>query len=255
MSFIPENTPFVSLPTALKGRISPHQLAVLWVLQSYYPNIWPSYSTISKDAGMCRTKVIHTVEQLVSLGWLQKINRVDENGKKTNAYKVTVWHECRVPAPSQTSSEPRSISATSTPDELGRCISTTRGGSPDELKLKQVELKQKTKKNKYTKDFEHFWKMYTEMNCEKCVSQSKKPAFEAWQKLDKETKEKLPDCLQADIDARIKKIRKAEWVPQFPDCHRWISKGQYEQFLELRKRQTKSRLNPILANKASDQPF
>ena len=109
MSFIPENTPFVSLPTALKGRISPHQLAVLWVLQSYYPNIWPSYSTISKDAGMCRTKVIHTVEQLVSLGWLQKINRVDENGKKTNAYKVTVWHECRVPAPSQTSSEPRSI--------------------------------------------------------------------------------------------------------------------------------------------------
>ena len=164
MSFIPENTPFVSLPTALKGRISPHQLAVLWTLQSYYPNIWPSYSTISKDAGMWRTKVIHTVEQLVSLGWLQKINRVDENGKKTNAYKVTVWHECRVPAPSQTSSEPTSISATSTPDKLGRCISTTRGGSPDELKLKQVKQKQKTKKNQYTKDFEHFWKMYTEIN-------------------------------------------------------------------------------------------
>ena len=97
--------------------------------------------------------------------------------------------------------------------------------------------------------------MYTEMNCDKSVSQSKKPAFTEWQKLDKETKAKLPDCLQADIDARIKKIRNAEWVPQFPDCHRWISKGQYEQFLELRKRQTKSRLNPILANKASDQPF
>ncbi len=204
---------------------------------------------------MCRTKVIHTVEQLVSLGWLQKINRVDENGKKTNAYKVTVWHECRVPTPSQTSSEPTSISATSTPNELGRCISTTRGGLPDELEVKQVKLKQKTKKNQYTKDFEHFWKMYTEMNCDKCVSQSKKPAFDAWQKLDKETKAKLPDCLQADINARIKKIRNAEWVPQFPDCHRWISKGQYEQFLELRKRQTKSRLNPMLANKASNQPF
>ena len=92
MSFIPENTPFVSLPTALKGRISPHQLAVLWVLQSYYPNIWPSYSTIAKDAGMCRTKVIHTVEQLVSLGWLQKINRVDENGKKTQDARATVRH-------------------------------------------------------------------------------------------------------------------------------------------------------------------
>ena len=255
MSFIPENTPFVSLPTALKGRIDPHQLAVLWVLQSYYPNIWPSYSTIAKDAGMCRTKVIHTVEQLCSLGWLQKVSRTDEHGQKTNAYRVTVWHECRVPTPQLSSSEPQSISATSTPDKLGGCTTTTRGGVSDEPEVKQVKLKQKTKKNKYTKDFEHFWKMYTEMNCDKCVSQSKKPAFEAWQKLDKETKEKLPDCLQADIDARIKKIRKAEWVPQFPDCHRWISKGQYEQFLELRKRQTKSRLNPMLAKKASDQPF
>ena len=160
-----------------------------------------------------------------------------------------------MPTPSHTSKEPTSISATSTPNELGRCISATRGGVPNELEVKQVKLKQKTKRNQYTKDFEHFWKMYTEMNCDKCVSQSKKPAFEAWQKLDKETKAKLPDCLQADIDARIKKIRNAEWVPQFPDCHRWISKGQYEQFLELRKRQTKSRLNPMLANKASNQPF
>ena len=242
MSFIPENTPFVSLPTALKGRISPHQLAVLWVLQSYYPNIWPSYSTISKDAGMCRTKVIHTVEQLVSLGWLQKINRVDENGKKTNAYKVTVWHECRVPAPSQTSAEPRSISA-------------TRGGSPDELEVKQVKLKQKTKKNQYTKDFEYFWNMYQSMDTEKSISQSKKPAFTEWQKLTKEVKQKLPECLELDIKARTKKFKNQEWCPMFPDCHRWISKGQYEQFLELRKRQTKSRLNPMLANKASDQPF
>ncbi len=255
MSFIPEKTPFVSLPTALKGRINPHQLAVLWVLQSYYPNIWPSYSTIAKDSGMCRTKVIYTVEQLCSLGWLQKVSRTDEHGQKTNAYRVTVWHECRVPTPQLSSSEPQFISATSTPDKLGGFTTATRGGVSHEPEVKQVKLKQKTKKNKYTKDFEHFWKMYTEMNCDKCVSQSKKPAFEAWQKLDKETKEKLPDCLQADIDARIKKIRKAEWVPQFPDCHRWISKGQYEQFLELRKRQTKSRLNPMLANKSSDQPF
>jgi len=254
MSFIPENTPFVSLPTALKGRISPHQLAVLWVLQSYYPNIWPSYSTISKDAGMCRTKVIHTVEQLVSLGWLQKINRVDENGKKTNAYKVTVWHECRVPAPSQTSSEPRSISATSTPDELGRCISTTRGGSPDELKLEQVKLKQKTKKKGYSEKFESFWKKYQSQN-NKCVSQSKKPAFREWEQLDKKTQEKLEDALEADQRLRVKLIRDGKFVPMWPDCFRWIKNGQYEQFLELREQKSKSRLNPMLAKKASDQPF
>ena len=254
MSFIPENTPFVSLPTALKGRISPHQLAVLWVLQSYYPNIWPSYSTISKDAGMCRTKVIHTVEQLVSLGWLQKINRVDENGKKTNAYKVTVWHECRVPAPSQTSSEPTSISATSTPDELGRCISATRGGSPDELKLKQVKLKQKTKKKGYSEKFESFWKKYQSQN-NKCVSQSKKPAYREWEQLDKKTQEKLEDALEADQRLRVKLIRDGKFVPMWPDCFRWIKNGQYEQFLELREQKSKSRLNPMLAKKASDQPF
>tara|TARA_R100001079_G_scaffold72165_1_gene38291 strand:- start:49 stop:813 length:765 start_codon:yes stop_codon:yes gene_type:complete len=254
MSFIPENTPFVSLPTALKGRISPHQLAVLWTLQSYYPNIWPSYSTIAKDAGMCRTKVIHTVEQLVSLGWLQKINRVDENGKKTNAYKVTVWHECRVPAPSQTSIQPTSISATSTPNELGRCISATRGGSPDELEVKQVKLKQKTKKKGYSENFESFWKKYQSQN-NKCVSQSKKPAFREWEQLDKKTQEKLEDALEADSRLRVKLIRDGKFVPMWPDCFRWIKNGQYEQFLELREQKSKSRLNPMLANKPSNQPF
>jgi len=254
MSFIPENTPFVSLPTALKGRISPHQLAVLWTLQSYYPNIWPSYSTIAKDAGMCRTKVIHTVEQLVSLGWLQKINRVDENGKKTNAYKVTVWHECRVPAPSQTSIQPTSISATSTPDKLGQCISTTRGGSPDELEVKQVKLKQKTKKKGYSEKFESFWKKYQSQN-NKCVSQSKKPAFREWEQLDKKTQEKLEDALEADSRLRVKLIRDGKFVPMWPDCFRWIKNGQYEQFLELREQKSKSRLNPMLANKPSNQPF
>ena len=203
---------------------------------------------------MCRTKVIHTVEQLVSLGWLQKFNRVDENGKKTNAYKVTVWHECRVPVPSQASSEPRSISATSTPHELGRCISATRGGSPDELKLKQVKLKQKTKKKGYSEKFESFWIKYQSQN-NKCVSQSKKPAYREWEQLDKKTQEKLEDALEADQRLRVKLIRDGKFVPMWPDCFRWIKNGQYEQFLELREQKSKSRLNPMLAKKASDQPF
>ena len=254
MSFIPENTPFVSLPTALKGRIDPHQLAVLWVLQSYYPNIWPSYSTIAKDAGMCRTKVIHTVEQLCSLGWLQKVSRTDEHGQKTNAYRVTVWHECRVPTPQLPSSEPQSISATSTPDKLPQCIPTTRGGVSHEPEVKQVKLKQKTKKKGYSEKFESFWKKYQSQN-NKCVSQSKKPAFREWEQLDKKTQEKLEDALEADQRLRVKLIRDGKFVPMWPDCFRWIKNGQYEQFLELREKKSKSRLNPMLANKASNQPF
>ena len=254
MSFIPENTPFVSLPTALKGRIDPHQLAVLWVLQSYYPNIWPSYSTIAKDAGMCRTKVIHTVEQLCSLGWLQKVSRTDEHGQKTNAYRVTVWHECRVPTPQLSSSEPQSISATSTPDELPQCISATRGGVSDEPEVKQVKLKQKTKKKGYSEKFESFWKKYQSQN-NKCVSQSKKPAYREWEQLDKKTQEKLEDALEADQRLRVKLIRDGKFVPMWPDCFRWIKNGQYEQFLELREQKSKSNLNPMLANKPSNQPF
>jgi len=254
MSFIPENTPFVSLPTALKGRIDPHQLAVLWVLQSYYPNIWPSYSTIAKDAGMCRTKVIHTVEQLCSLGWLQKVSRIDEHGQKTNAYRVTVWHECRVPTPQLSSSEPQSISATSSPDKLPQCISATRGGVSDEPEVKQVKLKQKTKKKGYSENFESFWKKYQSQN-NKCVSQSKKPAYREWEQLDKKTQEKLEDALEADSRLRVKLIRDGKFVPMWPDCFRWIKNGQYEQFLELREQKSKSRLNPMLAKKASDQPF
>ena len=254
MSFIPENTPFVSLPTALKGRIDPHQLAVLWVLQSYYPNIWPSYSTIAKDAGMCRTKVIHTVEQLCSLGWLQKVSRTDEHGQKTNAYRVTVWHECRVPTPQLSSSEPQSISATSSPDKLGECTTATRGGVSDEPEVKQVKLKQKTKKKGYSEKFESFWKKYQSQN-NKCVSQSKKPAYREWEQLDKKTQEKLEDALEADQRLRVKLIRDGKFVPMWPDCFRWIKNGQYEQFLELREQKSKSNLNPMLANKPSNQPF
>ena len=255
MSFIPENTPFVSLPTALKGRIDPHQLAVLWVLQSYYPNIWPSYSTIAQDAGMCRSKVIHTVEQLCSLGWLQKVSRTDEHGQKTNAYRVTVWHECKVPSPQKASIDAGCISTTSVPDTPPLVADVNPPGVPHTPEVKQTKLKQKTKKGAYTKDFEFFWNMYQSMHAEKSISQSKKPAFTEWQKLDKKTKEKLPECLEADIKARIKKFRNDEWCPMFPDCHRWIGKGQYEQFLELRKPENQSKLKPWLKNKSKDQPF
>ena len=79
MSFIPENTPFIALPTALKGKVTPFQLSVIWVLQSYYPNIWPSYQTISKDAKMSRDKVIKTVAPIVELGFCKKQYRIDEN--------------------------------------------------------------------------------------------------------------------------------------------------------------------------------
>jgi hypothetical protein len=63
------------------------------------------------------------------------------------------------------------------------------------------------------------------------ISLSKKPAYNEFMKLDAKTREKLKDCLQADLRARTKSLKADKFTPLFPDAHRWISKGQYEQYL------------------------
>ena len=94
------------------------------------------------------------------------------------------------------------------------------------------------------------------MNFDKSVSQSKKPAFDAWQKLKPEVKEKLIDYLEADLKQRIKKARKGDWVPMFPDCFRWIKNGQYEQFKELATNKKDVIVNKRpTKDKSSELPF
>ena len=63
------------------------------------------------------------------------------------------------------------------------------------------------------------------------ISLSKKPAYNEFMKLDAKTREKLKQCLEADIRARTKSLKADKFTPMFPDAHRWISKGQYEQYL------------------------
>ena len=159
MSFIPEKTPFVSLPTALKGRIDPYELAVLWVLQSYYPNIWPSYSTIAKDAKIGRNKVVKVIKSLCEKGWLEKIGRVEDGLQSTNAYRVTVWHELKVEPPNKQSltnttthpelqnpsKQPQYFSDTSISQIPPQSFSDTGGSIREIHELKQDKLKQITK--------------------------------------------------------------------------------------------------------------
>ena len=161
MSFIPENTPFIALPTALKGKVTPFQLSVLWVLQSYYPNIWPSYQTISNDAKMSRDKVIKTVAELVELGLLQKQYRINEYGHRTNCYRVTIWHQCKTLPVPDTSIHAGSLIHTtpvaenyppSTPQLPPQSLSTTL--------TKTIVSKTNIYKNK---SFEPFWKTYLEI--------------------------------------------------------------------------------------------
>ena len=230
MSFIPENTPFIALPTALKGKVTPYQLSVLWVLQSYYPNIWPSYPKIAQDAKMSRDKVIKTVAELVELGLLQKQYRIDEYGQRTNCYRVTIWHQCKTLPVPDTSNHAGSLIHTtpvaknyppSTPQLPPQSLRTT---------LTKTTL---SKTNIYkNKSFEPFWKTYLEIPKNmRTISLSKKLAYNEFMKLDTKTREKLKDCLEADIRARTKTLKADKFTPLFPDAHRWIKNGQFEQYL------------------------
>jgi len=237
MSFIPENTPFIALPSSLKGKITPYQLMVLWVLQSYYPNIWPSYATIAKDANMSRSTVIRTVNELVKLELLQKQYRIDEHNQKTNCYRVNIWSQCKalpIPDPSFQAgyltgtgvvSERNGGGVTET---LRQCQRNTGGVSEIHPKKNNI-----TKTNNYkNKSFEPFWKIYLEIPKDmRTISLSKKLAYNEFMKLDTKTRDKLKNCLEADIRARRKSLKADKFTPLFPDAHRWIKNGQYEQYL------------------------
>ena len=248
MSFIPENTPFIALPTALKGKVTPNQLAVIWVLQSYYPNIWPSYQTIAKDAMMSSRTVIRTVNQLVELGLLQKQIRIDENNQRTNCYRVAVWQHFKptpVIGPSVTQ---RGVLESQGYDResQGVCQKVIAPMSQSHPKKNNI-----TKTNNYkNKSFEPFWKTYLEIPKDmRTISLSKKPAYSEFMKLDTNTRDKLKQCLEADIRARTKTLKADKFTPLFPDAHRWIKNGQYEQYLLTLDKK------PITFKKPKNTPF
>ena len=233
MSFIPENTPFIALPTALKGKVTPYQLSVLWVLQSYYPNIWPSYTKIAEDAKMSRSKVISTVDELVELNLLQKQFRIDESGQRTNCYRVTIWSQCKTLPVPDTSFHAGSLTHTggSPSHTLGGSLTTTgvvHENDPNYNNITKTKLTIKP----ISSFFEPFWEAYRKIPTSmRVVSQSKKLAKAEFAKLSKKTQEKILDCLQADIRARSKQLKNDNFTPLFPDAHRWIKNGQYEQYL------------------------
>jgi len=232
MSFIPENTPFTSLPTALKGKVTPYQLSVIWVLQSYYPNIWPSYATIAKDAKMSRSSVIRTVNELVELGLLQKQYRIDEFNQKTNCYRVSIWQQCKALPVPDPAIHGRYLTGTGggVTQTLGGCQGDT--GVVSEVHPKKNNI---TKTNNYktiSSFFEPFWEAYRKIPTSmRVVSQSKKLAKAEFAKLNKKTQEKILDCLQADIRARSKQLNNDNFTPLFPDCFRYLKNGQFEQYL------------------------
>ena len=256
MSFIPEKTPFVSLPTALKGRIDPYELAVLWVLQSYYPNIWPSYATIAKDAKIGRNKVVKVIKSLCENGWLEKIGRVDDSGQATNAYRVTVWHELKVAPPSSESlrnttthpelqnpsKQPQYFSDTSISQIPDQSSSDTGGGISEIHELKQVKLKQITKTNNiYTDEFNDFWNQYQKIK-KRASGQSKKLTYQHYKKLSKKIQSQLKQALLRAIADQNKIEKDGGFVTCFPNAFKWLRDGYYEAFLYVQPQKNKIQL-------------
>ena len=239
MSFNPQGYPFTALPTNLRGKLQPNQLAVLWVIQSYASKddqtCYPSLSSIAKFACISKRTAQYVVNQLVALGYLERFYQTGNNGEQSsNLYKVTVWHLANVPEPSIGR---RSKSCTPAPNAMPPTQTLhppIANAAPklDSIKLDTNKLDKKNKKE-YSEAFNEFWLKYTKMNFTKSVSQSKKLASAEWKKLTNEVKERLIYCLELDIKERNKLNRGGNWVPMFPDCFRWIKNGQYEQFLEL----------------------
>ena len=233
MSFIPENTPFIALPTALKGKVTPYQLTVIWVLQSYYPNIWPSYATIAKDAKMSRSSVIRTVNELVELGLLQKQYRINEKNQRTNCYRVSIWNQCKALPVSDPAIHGGYLTGTggSATQTLGGCQRDTGVVSevhPNYNNLTKTKLTIKL----INTFFEPFWESYRKIPTSmRVVSQSKKLAKAEFMKLSKKTQERLLQCLEADIRARSKQLKNDNFTPLFPDCFRYLKNGQFEQYL------------------------
>lgn len=83
---------FTILPNTLKGRLDAYQIAVVYVLKSYFPNVWPSYKTIASDAGLSRAKVVNVINELVEKGLVTKKARYTESGDATsNEYELRLW--------------------------------------------------------------------------------------------------------------------------------------------------------------------
>ena len=242
MSFNPQGYQFTALPTNLRGKIQPNQLAVLWVIQSYAnkddQQCWPSLKTIADNACLSKRTAQKVVNQLVSLGLLERTHQTGKNGEQnSNLYKVTVWHLANVPEPSINR---RGKSCTPAPDATPLwknmpCPIAADATKLDTIKLDTKELNKKTNKKDYSDDFLEFWFMYLDIK-KRASGQNKPKAWEEWKKAIKKT---TPVNIKISLIAAIKQQRATErnggFAVCFPNCFRWLRDEYYEGYVKDEK--------------------
>ena len=124
------------------------------------------------------------VNQLVSLGWLERKHQKGRNGEQgSNLYKVTIWHLANVPEPSN---DGRGKSCTPAKYAIPPVQKLHPPMAPDATKQDEYKLdtnnninkvsKQKTKKKIYSEEFELFWQKYLKIK-KRASGQTKPRAF------------------------------------------------------------------------------
>lgn len=104
---------------------------------------------------------------------------------------------------------------------------------PSTATEKEPSESQKRRKRKPTADggpeFEAFWRQYLAIK-HRANGQTKPAAVEAWSKVTKEiTPAQLQAALTAAVNEQARATRETGWAAPFPDCHRWLTKGYWQQ--------------------------
>ena len=85
---------FTPLPNWLRGQATALEIAVLWVLQSHYPEIRPSLSRLAEEASLSRRTVQKVLADMERKGWLVRMHRVKEAGARDcNLYQLRIWND------------------------------------------------------------------------------------------------------------------------------------------------------------------
>ena len=241
---------FTTLPTALRGKLQPNQLAVLWVVQSYEfgcRGCWPSLSTIAADAGLSVRKARETLGQLESLGFLRRQKRANsDGGQASNLYRVTFAQLVKDQKPVFMPPAPRAVPPAQIDRGPRQNMPPPPAGSaakedpieedPIEVGLVSKETKAATKPKKrarpeYSQTFLGFWSRYLKIQ-KRASSQSKPKAWDEFRKLPRGTQEALEGALRVAIGAQARAETNGGFAAPFPDCFRWIRDGRFEQHLE-----------------------
>ena len=269
MSFLSQGVPFTALPSALRGKLQPNQLAVLWVIQTFTgsnANCWPSLKTIADGACVSVRTARAVLGQLESMGLLQRERRYTDQGhSSTNLYRVTVNHLANTPEPSldraaKFAGDPGTICRTPRqelpPPPAGAAAElNTRELDTEELNNSRKAAKgPKRDKPAYSEQFLAFWQRYQKIK-KRASGQSKPKAWAEYKKLARGPQEALEGALMAALKDQAIAERNGGFASPFPDCFRWLRDGRYESFLETATT-AKAQPVPLLHSDAQEgDPF